>query len=168
MSEAADDPSSATKHAEPNPTHPTNPAKPNPTTTQDKTPKNISTPVRHPSLYTPPVSTSPLALGASPSFTRQVIRTPQPISLVEYLREEPRTLFIDPHLFPSGLDPGDVVEVSGPANCGKSMLALSLIATALLPAVWCGVQIGGCEAGVLYVDCEQHFSVFQLVNLMYR
>ncbi|XP_045127053.1 DNA repair protein XRCC2 homolog [Portunus trituberculatus] len=165
MSEPADHHSNATKPAESNPTHPahlTSPVQPNPA--PNRTPKN--TPVRHPCLNTPP-STSPLLLGAS-SLTRPAIRTPQPVSLVEYLREEPRTLYIDPHLFPSGLEPGDVVEVSGPANCGKSMLALSLIATALLPAVWCGVQVGGCEAGVLYIDCEQHFSIFQLVNLMYR
>lgn len=169
MSNAADETPNITNPAEPNPANPeptVDSCSRESTSAGDKILKN-STPVRHPCRYTPPVPTSPLVLGTSPGHTRQAIRTPRAVSLVEYLREEPRTLHIDPHLFPTGLKPGDVVEVWGNANCGKSMLAVSLVATALLPLVWCGVQIGGCDAGVLFIDCDQHFSVFQLVNLMY-
>lgn len=90
--------------------------------------------------------------------------------MVEYMREERQSkpLPLDLHLFPGGLQPGDVVEVWGNTSCGKSVLTLSLVASALLPAEWCGIELGGCSSGVTFIDCDQHFNIFQLVNLMYK
>lgn len=133
-----------------------------------------------PNSTTPTVS-SPLARCPSPSHTEHhtshAAHTPKGVTpyagvtyMVEYMREERQStpLSLDPHLFPGGLQPGDVVELWGNTNCGKSMLTLNLVASALLPKVWCGIELGGCNTGVTFIDCDQHFSIFQLVNLMYK
>lgn len=110
-------------------------------------------------------------------LTPQASRSPKPFTpyagvtyMIEYLRKERLSspLPLDPHLFPEGLLPGDVVDVEGKTNCGKSVLILTLIASALLPTVWCGIELGGCSTGVTFIDCDQHFSIFQLFNLMYK
>ncbi|KAK8392275.1 hypothetical protein O3P69_017692 [Scylla paramamosain] len=123
MSNAADETPNITNPAEPNPANPeptVDSCSRESTSAGDKILKS-STPVRHPCRYTPPVPTSPLVLGTSPGHTRQAIRTPRAVSLVEYLREEPRTLHIDPHLFPTGLKPGDVVESFHYIRCLESV-----------------------------------------------
>lgn len=135
-----------------------------------------NTPLQKESLCPP----TPGAVGTSPSHSHHTAHASYPSKtaaphagltyMVQYLREEQQSspLLLDPHLFPGGLQPGDVVEVWGNTNCGKSLLALSLVASALLPKVWCGIELGGCSTGVTLIDCDQHFSIFQLVNLMYR
>lgn len=130
-----------------------------------------STALHHGSLQTPPMPRSPMVFGVSPSHSKQnAVNTPRVNCLTEYLREERQSgpLSLDSHLFPGGLLPGAVVEVWGNSNCGKSMLTLTLIATALLPTVWKGIELGGCNTGVTLIDCDQHFSIFHLVSLMYK
>ncbi|XP_050717899.1 DNA repair protein XRCC2-like [Eriocheir sinensis] len=142
-----------------------------------------STPLHKSCLTNPPTATlpSPLACSTPPSHnkhqTAHATHTPKAATpyagvtyMVEYMREEGQStpLPLDPHLFPGGLQPGDVVEVWGNTGCGKSVLTLSLVASALLPAEWCGIELGGCSTGVTFIDCDQHFSIFQLVNLMYK
>ncbi|KAK4317694.1 hypothetical protein Pmani_011240 [Petrolisthes manimaculis] len=75
---------------------------------------------------------------------------------------------LDPHLLPGGPKPGEVIELTGGSNCGKSSLAQHLIATALLPHTWRGIKIGGCGAVVMLVDCDLHFSILQLENRMQK
>ena len=140
---------------------------------QDNT-SGTNTALNHTSLHTPPVPRSPMVFGASPILSKLTDAHTTPRAgvscLVEYLREERhfRPLALDSHLFPGGLQPGDVVEVWGDTNCGKSMLTLTLIASALLPTEWSGIVLGGCSTGVTLIDCDHHFSIFQLVSLMYK
>ncbi|KAK3863634.1 hypothetical protein Pcinc_030616 [Petrolisthes cinctipes] len=75
---------------------------------------------------------------------------------------------LDPHLLPGGPQPGEVIELTGGSNCGKSSLAQHLIATALLPHTWRGIKTGGCGAVVMLVDCDLHFSILQLENRMQK
>lgn len=128
-----------------------------------------------------PTVLSPLPQGISPThgkhLTTHAAHSSKPATpyagatyMVEYVRKEHHSapLPVDSHLFPEGLEPGDVVEVWGNIDCGKSALILSIVASALLPRVWCGIELGGCSTGVTLIDCDQHFSIFQLVNLMYK
>ncbi|XP_053674679.1 uncharacterized protein LOC128724985 [Anopheles nili] len=65
-------------------------------------------------------------------------------------------------LFPDdGLRSGELVEISGDSNSGKSLLLLELIARAILP-----INCGGLERGALLIDCENSFNRSVLLNIM--
>lgn len=75
---------------------------------------------------------------------------------------------LDEMLFPGGLEPGHVVELSGEEGTGRSQYLLHLLATAILPAEISGVDIGGLDAEVLFIDTKYTFSVLRLVALLER
>lgn len=79
-------------------------------------------------------------------------------------RAIPRPLVPDlcPELFK--ISAGDSVQVSGTNGC--SMLLYHLLSHTLLPARWCGVDVGGCGAEALFIDTDQRFSVLQLAAIM--
>lgn len=99
------------------------------------------------------------------------IKTPESesgLALLARLGTRPSLKDIDSQFFPSGLDPCDIVEFSGNRGTGKSSLISHLILNALMPEAWCGVKLGGCGGGVVFVDTDLHFSVLQLENMLQK
>ncbi|KAF2367874.1 P-loop containing nucleoside triphosphate hydrolase [Trinorchestia longiramus] len=83
------------------------------------------------------------------------------LSVLARAAARPTVAPLHPALLP-GLKPGDAVQVSGDAGNGCSMLLYDLVARALLPSSWKGVDLGGCGAQVLFLDTDLHFCVLQL------
>uniref|UniRef100_A0A182YNL3 RecA family profile 1 domain-containing protein n=1 Tax=Anopheles stephensi TaxID=30069 RepID=A0A182YNL3_ANOST len=72
------------------------------------------------------------------------------------------TYNLDPILFPDGgLRAGELIEISGESNSGKSLLCLELIARIVLPA-----SCGGLELRAVLIDCENSYSKAMLLNIM--
>uniref|UniRef100_A0A182JXN6 Rad51-like C-terminal domain-containing protein n=1 Tax=Anopheles christyi TaxID=43041 RepID=A0A182JXN6_9DIPT len=72
------------------------------------------------------------------------------------------TYNLDSVLFPDGgLRPGELVEISGESNSGKSLLCLELIARIILPT-----NCGGLELGAVLIDCENSYSKPVLLTIM--
>ncbi|XP_049298265.1 DNA repair protein XRCC2 [Anopheles funestus] len=72
------------------------------------------------------------------------------------------TYNLDSTLFPTdGLRPGELVEISGESNSGKSLLCHELIARIVLPA-----NCGGLELGAVLIDCENSYSEVMLLSIM--
>jgi len=82
------------------------------------------------------------------------------------LIDRPSIYHLDEMLFPGGLEPGHVVELSGEDGTGKSKYLLHLLATAILPAAISGVEIGGLNTEVLFIDTKYTFNVLCLVALL--
>ncbi|XP_053665258.1 uncharacterized protein LOC128714408 [Anopheles marshallii] len=72
------------------------------------------------------------------------------------------TYDLDSTLFPAGgLRPGELVEISGVSNSGKSLLCHELIARIVLPT-----SCGGLELGAVLIDCENGYSETVLLSIM--
>jgi len=82
------------------------------------------------------------------------------------LINKPAVCQLDAVLFPGGLEPGHIVELNGEEGTGKSQYLLHLLATAILPATVSGVDVGGLNAEVLFVDTRYTFSILRLVALL--
>lgn len=93
-------------------------------------------------------------------------------------------LFFDAH-GPAGnlestLRRGDVIEVQGPAGCGKTAMLLFFAMTAVLPDVWAvtlrpdasspprkaKVALGGKGKAVAWFDCDGRFSALRLRHVL--
>lgn len=61
---------------------------------------------------------------------------------------------------------GDAVEILGDSNSGKTELLYHLIARAIFPSSWKGILLNGLEMVVLFIDADQKFSVFRLMNIL--
>jgi len=79
------------------------------------------------------------------------------------LINRPSIYHLDEVLFPGGLEPGHVVELNGAEGTGKSQYLLHLLTTAVLPAAVSGVEIGGLDAEVLFIDTKYTFNILHLV-----
>lgn len=88
------------------------------------------------------------------------------LELMARLINRPSIYQLDEVLFPGGLEPGHVVELSGEEGTGKSQYLLHLLATAVLPAAVSGVEIGGLDAEVLFIDTKYTFNILHLVALL--
>jgi len=88
------------------------------------------------------------------------------LQLMARLINRPSICHLDEVLFPGGLEPGHVIELSGEEGTGKSQYLLHLLATAILPASVSGVEIGGLNAEVLFIDIKYTFNVLRLVALL--
>ncbi|XP_050075164.1 uncharacterized protein LOC126562647 [Anopheles maculipalpis] len=72
------------------------------------------------------------------------------------------TYNLEPSLFPDGgLRDGELIEISGESNSGKSVLCHELIARTILPT-----SCGGLELGAVLIDCENSYSKAMLLNIM--
>jgi len=67
---------------------------------------------------------------------------------------------------PGGLKYGDVVEVYGQANVGKTEVILQILVNCILPKRWNGTDINGNESGVVYFDNDLHLSMPRLLAVM--
>jgi len=82
------------------------------------------------------------------------------------LIDRPFVYQLDTVLFHGGLEPGQVVELNGEEGTGKSQYLLHLLASAVLPATAFGVDIGGLEAEVLFIDTKYTFNMLRLVAVL--
>jgi len=73
---------------------------------------------------------------------------------------------LDALLFPGGLKPGHIVELNGEEGTGKSQYMLHLLATAILPSTVSGVEVGGLNVEVLFIDTKYTFNMLRLVALL--
>ncbi|XP_035787956.1 uncharacterized protein LOC118464618 [Anopheles albimanus] len=65
-------------------------------------------------------------------------------------------------IFPEGRPGwGDLVEIIGDSNTGKSLLLLEIVASVILPA-----NCGGSERDILLIDCENTYDRSLLLTLM--
>lgn len=67
---------------------------------------------------------------------------------------------------PGGLKYGDVVELYGQANVGKTEFLYQLVASCVLPRKWKSFDIGGNDSGVVYFDNDYHFCMTRLVSIL--
>lgn len=91
------------------------------------------------------------------------------VSLGELLRQiaskrRPNLVNLDP-LFPKNIGPlpGEVIEITGDSNTGKTMLLTELIARAILPT-----KFGGQQTNVVLLETEVNYQLINLVNIMER
>ncbi|KFB51083.1 AGAP006734-PA-like protein [Anopheles sinensis] len=69
---------------------------------------------------------------------------------------------LDATLFPDGgPKPGELVQIHGESNTGKSLLLHELIARVILPG-----NCGGHETGAVFIDCENSFNRLMLLSVM--
>ncbi|XP_058463069.1 uncharacterized protein LOC131437616 [Malaya genurostris] len=69
---------------------------------------------------------------------------------------------LDPSLFPNGgPNKGEMVEIVGESNCGKSCLILELIAKIILP-----VDCGGQALGAVFINCDNNINMIRLLDVM--
>jgi len=70
-------------------------------------------------------------------------------------------------LFPGGLDPGEVVEVSSDApGGGKTELMLNLTAKSIAPEVWGHLDVEGLGVSVIYIDASMQFDLKRLATIL--
>lgn len=92
------------------------------------------------------------------------------VSLGELLRKiashrRPNLVNLDPHLFPENIGPlpGEVIEITGHSNTGKTLLLTELIARAVMP-----IKFGGQQTNVVLLETEVNYQLLNLVNIMQR
>jgi len=88
------------------------------------------------------------------------------MQLMARLVSRPFICHLDGTVFPSGLEPGHIVELNGEEGTGISQYLLHLLATAVLPASVSGVDVGGLSAEVLFIDTKCTFSMLRFVALL--
>lgn len=72
---------------------------------------------------------------------------------------------MEPDLF-GKIFPGDVIEILGDSNCGKTELLYHLCAKATFPPFWKGIELNGLELSVLFIDTDQKFSFIRLMTIL--
>ncbi|XP_062207599.1 DNA repair protein XRCC2 homolog isoform X3 [Phragmites australis] len=75
-------------------------------------------------------------------------------------------IILPPPLHRAPLRPGNVVEIAGPSNSGKSHLLLMAAAQCILPKEWEGIYFGGLGKAVMYLDLDCRFDVLRLAQIL--
>ncbi|KAG8078610.1 hypothetical protein GUJ93_ZPchr0007g5804 [Zizania palustris] len=75
-------------------------------------------------------------------------------------------ILLPPPLHRAPLRPGNVVEIAGPSNSGKSQLLLVAAVQCILPKEWKGVYLGGLGKAVMYLDLDCRFDVLRLAQIL--
>lgn len=111
------------------------------------------------------ISTYGRNMASSSSLT-----TNSTVSLAELLRkiasqQRPNLVNLDPHIFPENVGPlpGEVIEITGDSNTGKTMLLTELIARAVMPT-----KFGGQQTIVMLLEAQVNYQILNLVNIMQR
>ncbi|PWZ31331.1 hypothetical protein Zm00014a_012384 [Zea mays] len=73
---------------------------------------------------------------------------------------------LPPPLHRAPLRPGNVVEIAGPSNSGKSHLLLMAAVQCILPKEWEGIYFGGLGRAVMYLDLDCRFDVLRLAQIL--
>ncbi|KAG7197738.1 hypothetical protein KM043_001563 [Ampulex compressa] len=69
-------------------------------------------------------------------------------------------------LFPRGLRAGEIVEITGGASTGKTLLLSRIIAKCILPRRHGEIVVGGCDAKAVLIDAKHHFQPSRLFDIM--
>uniref|UniRef100_A0A0D9V8C3 Uncharacterized protein n=1 Tax=Leersia perrieri TaxID=77586 RepID=A0A0D9V8C3_9ORYZ len=77
-------------------------------------------------------------------------------------------ILLPPPLHRAPLRPGNVVEIAGPSNSGKSQLLLTAAVQCILPKEWKGTYFGGLGKAVMYLDLDCRFDVLRLAQVLRR
>ncbi|XP_002733158.1 DNA repair protein XRCC2-like [Saccoglossus kowalevskii] len=96
----------------------------------------------------------------------KIRRSESGAQLIARLGRKPDLHGIDPVLFTSSIPPGNIIELFGKGGCGKTEILLHWIANCILPVKWQGIELGGCNIDVLFIDNDWHFSILRLVNVI--
>uniref|UniRef100_A0A0E0N5M1 Uncharacterized protein n=1 Tax=Oryza rufipogon TaxID=4529 RepID=A0A0E0N5M1_ORYRU len=75
-------------------------------------------------------------------------------------------ILLPPPLHRAPLRPGNVVEIAGPSNSGKSQLLLTAAVQCILPKEWKGTYFGGLGKVVMYLDLDCRFDVLRLAQVL--
>nr|TKW17935.1 hypothetical protein SEVIR_5G401200v2 [Setaria viridis] len=75
-------------------------------------------------------------------------------------------IILPPPLHRAPLRPGNVVEIAGPSNSGKSHLLLMAAVQCILPKEWEGIYFGGLGKSVMYLDLDCRFDVLRLAQIL--
>ncbi|KAL6840127.1 hypothetical protein ACP4OV_029937 [Aristida adscensionis] len=75
-------------------------------------------------------------------------------------------IILSPPLHRAPLRPGNVVEITGPSNSGKSHLLLMAAVQCILPKEWEGIYFGGLGKAVVYLDLDCRFDVLRLAQIL--
>ncbi|KAL6616448.1 hypothetical protein ACP70R_038718 [Stipagrostis hirtigluma subsp. patula] len=75
-------------------------------------------------------------------------------------------IVLPPPLHRAPLRPGNVVEIAGPSNSGKSHLLLMAAVQCILPKEWEGIYYGGLGKAVMYFDLDCRFDVLRLAQIL--
>lgn len=75
-------------------------------------------------------------------------------------------IILPPPLHRAPLRPGNVVEIAGPSNSGKSHLLLMAAVQCILPKEWEGIYFGGLGKAVMYMDLDCRFDVLRLAQIL--
>ncbi|XP_006646514.1 DNA repair protein XRCC2 homolog [Oryza brachyantha] len=75
-------------------------------------------------------------------------------------------ILLPPPLHRAPLRPGNVVEIAGPSNSGKSQLLLTAAIQCILPKEWKGTYFGGLGKAVIYLDLDCRFDVLRLAQVL--
>ncbi|KAI3701756.1 hypothetical protein L6452_27076 [Arctium lappa] len=77
------------------------------------------------------------------------------------LKERPLLLLPHPlHRIPLGVS--NIVEIVGPSPSAKTEILLQVAVSCILPKSWNGVQYGGLEHSVLFLDLDCRLDIFRL------
>ncbi|KAG8378416.1 hypothetical protein BUALT_Bualt08G0135100 [Buddleja alternifolia] len=88
-------------------------------------------------------------------------------ALVRILTERPFVVLPPPlHRLP--LRVGNVVEIVGPSPSAKTLILIQAAISCILPKEWKGVQYGGLERSVLFIDLDCRFDVLSLSKALKR
>ncbi|TVU36375.1 hypothetical protein EJB05_18307 [Eragrostis curvula] len=75
-------------------------------------------------------------------------------------------IILPPPLHRAPLRPGNVVEIAGPSNSGKSNLLLTSAVQCILPKEWEGIYFGGLGKAVMFFDLDCRFDVLRLAQML--
>nr|AGT17239.1 hypothetical protein SHCRBa_067_E24_F_20 [Saccharum hybrid cultivar R570] len=73
---------------------------------------------------------------------------------------------LPPPLHRAPLRLGNVVEIAGPSNSGKTHLLLMAAVQCILPKEWEGIYFGGLGRAVMYLDLDCRFDVLRLAQIL--
>ncbi|XP_006367954.2 DNA repair protein XRCC2 homolog [Solanum tuberosum] len=73
---------------------------------------------------------------------------------------------LPPPLHRIPLRPGNVVEIVGPSPSSKTRILMQAAINCILPKEWKGVNYGGLERLVMFVDLDCRFDVLSLSRLL--
>ncbi|KAK4391214.1 DNA repair protein XRCC2 [Sesamum angolense] len=88
-------------------------------------------------------------------------------ALARILTERP-SVVLPPPLHRLALRVGNVVEIVGPSPSAKTLILIQTAINCILPKEWKGVQYGGLERPVLFVDLDCRFDVLSLSRALER
>ncbi|CAH0393457.1 unnamed protein product [Bemisia tabaci] len=90
------------------------------------------------------------------------------VQLLARLNSHQSTAGLEEHLFHSGPEPKETIEIKGGPSTGKTLLLTQFIMKSILPPMFKDIKLNGLNVGVILIETDSHFNILKLVNLMER